>query len=108
MKAKPLPPKKLLLRCLALEKRKYWVAMCIDLDLSVQADTLAQARKLLNAQISSYMADAVSVDSDHAEYLLSRRSPLRYFVMYYMARLIHATKHRQGYQAAMPLVPIGA
>lgn len=108
MKAKPLPPKKLLLRCLALEKRKYWVAICIDLDLTAQATTLAQARKLLNSQIHSYVADAVNVDADYAEYLLKRRAPLRYFAMYYMARLIHATKHRQGYQAAMPLVPMGA
>lgn len=108
MKAKPLPPKKLLLRCLALEKRGYWVAICIDLDLSVQATTPAQARKLLSGQIASYVADAVSVDVDQAEYLLSRRAPLRYVAMYYMARLINANKHRQGYRAAMPLVPMGA
>ena len=48
----------LVLRCLAMKRRNYWVAMCVDLDLTVQADTLPQARKLLKGQISSYVAEA--------------------------------------------------
>lgn len=108
MKSKALHPDDLLLRCIAMQRGKYWVAMCIDLDLTVQATTAPQARKLLKAQITSYVADAVSVDEEHAAYLLHRKAPLRYRCLYHLAKMVNATKRRQSYEAAMPLVPVGA
>ena len=108
MKSKALHPNDLLLRCLALQRGSYWVAMCIDLDLTVQASTAAQARKVLKAQIASYIADAVSVDEEHASYLLQRKAPVRYIVLYHFIKLVNATKRRQSYEATMPMVPIGA
>jgi hypothetical protein len=95
----------LVLRCIALERRGYWVAMCIDLDLTVQADTWPQARKLLRGQIASYVSDAIGVDNEHARSLLSRKAPLRYFAMYYYAKLIHSAKRVLCFDAAMPLTP---
>lgn len=105
MKTKALHPNDLLLRCMALQRDNYWVAMCIDLDLTVQADTASQARKLLKAQMASYIADAVGADDEHAYYLLHRKSPLRYIALYHFIKLLNATKRRQSYEAAMPLVP---
>lgn len=105
MKHKAIHPTELLVRCFAMRRDGYWVAICVDLDLTVQANTAAQARKLLKAQIASYVADAVGVDSDHAQELLTRRAPLRYFALYYFAKLVHASKRRMSYQAAMPMVP---
>lgn len=105
MKANRLQPSDLVLRCLAFERRGYWVAMCIDLDLAVQADTAAQARKKLREQMVSYVEDALSVDADHAAYLLNRRAPLRYFARYYFYKLLNHAKKRGTYEAAMPMVP---
>ena len=107
MKYKALHPNDLLVRCLALERAGYWVAMCVDLDLAVQASSAAQARKLLKEQIASYVADAVGVDGEHAAELLHRKAPLRYLALYYFIKLINATKKRQSYEAAIPLVPAG-
>ena len=111
MKHRPLHPNDLLVRCLALKRDGYWVAMCIDLDLAVQADTASQARKLLGAQIASYVTDAVGVDSAHAAYLLHRRAPLRYVALYHFVKLVNAarpTRRRQSYETALPMVPAGA
>ena len=111
MKRKALHPNDLLVRCLALKRNGYWVAMCIDLDLVAQADTAAQARKLLQGQIASYVADAVGVDGAHAAELLHRRAPLRYLALYHFIKLVNAarpTRRRQSYEAAMPMVPVGA
>ena len=109
MKYKALHPNDLLVRCLALQREGYWVAMCVDLDLSVQASNAVQARKMLKEQIASYVADAVGVDAEHAAELLHRKAPLRYIALYYFIKLINnATKKRQSYEAAMPLVPAGA
>ena len=108
MKSKALHPNDLLVRCLALQRGNYWVAMCIDLDLTVQSSTAVQARKLLKAQIASYVADAVSVDEEHASYLLQRKAPLRYILLYHLIKLVNATKRRQSYEATMPMVPVGA
>ena len=101
-------PQKLMLRCLALERSSYWVAMCIDLDLVAQADTAAQARKLLKDQIVTYVTDALTVDEQHANVLLKRKAPLRYRLMYHGIKLLSAHKRNQTYEAAMPLVPAGA
>ena len=98
----------LVVRCMALKRGSYWVAMCIDLDLVVQADTMAQARKLLKGQISSYVADATGIDSDHARALLGRKAPLRYRLMYHYAKLVHNARKALSFDAAMPLVPATA
>ncbi len=107
-KTRSLHPASLLVRCMAIQKKGYWVAMCIDLDLAVQADTAASARKMLKDQIAHYLAEAVTVDSEHADVLLTRRAPLRYVAMYYLAKLVHSTKRRLSYEAAMPMVPLAA
>ena len=103
-----LYPAELILRCLALQRDGHWVAMCIDLDLAVQADTSAQARKLLHAQMMSFVAEAVTIDSDHAGDLLNRKAPLRYRALYYLIKLVHATRRKQSFEAALPMVPAGA
>lgn len=111
MKHKVLHPNDLLVRCLAMKRNGYWVAMCIDLDLAAQADTAAKARKLLKDQIASYVADAVGIDGAHAADLLQRRAPLRYVALYHFIKLVNAarpTPRRQSYEAAMPMVPAGA
>ena len=109
MKAKKhFHPSDLIVRCLAMKRDGYWVAMCIDLDLVVQADTVARARKLLNSQIASYVTDAMSVDSEHADVLMRRRAPLQYLALYYLAKLVHSTRRKLSFETAMPLVPAGA
>jgi hypothetical protein len=99
----------LLLRCFTLKRGKYWVAMCVDLDLTVQADTSTQARQLLSEQIHSYITDALSVDAQHVAKLLKRQAPWR-FRMLYQAMVVLKTAHvkwanMSQYIAPIPLIP---
>lgn len=105
---KKFHPSELVLRCLAMKKNGYWVAMCIDLDLAVQADSLAKARMLLQEQMRSYVADAFGCDSEHAGELLRRRAPIRYFALYYAIKIAHITKRRLSFETAMPMIPAHA
>lgn len=103
MTRRKLRPSDLVLRCMAFQRNGYWVAMCVDLDLAVQADTPLKARHLLSEQIRSYVQDAFSVDSEHAPYLIARKAPLRYRAMYRAAKLMHHAKRWLSYEAAMPV-----
>lgn len=67
---------RLTVRCMAWPEDGVWVAACVDLTLAAQGPTLHEARDKLHAQIASYVREAMTVDAQHAEALLSRRAPL--------------------------------
>lgn len=108
MKRRQLRTTDLLLRCMALRRKSYWVAMCLDLDLVVQADTADQAKRLLREQIRSYVQEAMTVDAEHAAELLARRAPMRYFAAYYAIKWFNHAKRWLSYEAAMPVLPAKA
>jgi len=96
-------PSDLILRCFALQRNGYWVAMCVDLDLAVQGDSAHDVKRLLREQIVSYVSDAYGDDEPFAVQLLSRRAPLRYFAIYYGIKLLNRAKRYFSYETAMPL-----
>ena len=100
---KKIHPSDLILRCLALRRDGYWVAMCVDLDLVVQADTASEAKHLLHEQIVSYVAEAYGEDERFAVQLLGRRAPMRYFAMYYAIKWLNHARRYFSYETAMPL-----
>ncbi len=108
MNHKTLHPSDLIARCLLMQRDTYWVAMCIDLDLAVQASSAVEAQKLLREQMISYVSEAIEIDQAHAAELLHRRAPVGYFVMYYVAKLLSVTKKHQSYESAMPMAPVHA
>lgn len=103
MTRRKLHPSDLVLRCMALRKNGYWVAMCLDLDLAVQADTAEQAKSLLREQMRSYVTEAFTVDAEHTVQLLTRKAPRRYFAMYYAIKWLNHAKGWLSYEAAMPM-----
>ena len=56
----------------------------------------------------SFVAEAVTIDSDHAGELLHCNAPLHYRVLYYLIKLVHATRRKQSFEAALPMVPASA
>lgn len=79
-------PRDLLIRCLAEFDGQQWTAVSLEFGLAVQADTFEQVRQLLDAQIQSYIHDAVNgEDRAHARYLLRRSAPVLVFLKYYLA-----------------------
>lgn len=53
-----------------------WVAACLDYTLAAQGYSLDEAKTKLHAQISTYVHEAMTVDSAHAGSLLARKAPL--------------------------------
>lgn len=85
---RPLTPARMVLRCFAQRDGDQWITVCLDLDLFAQDDTFDGAKRRLEAQICSYVTDAlVGEDRDHAEALLTRRAPLTWWLKYHWARL---------------------
>lgn len=100
---KKLHPSDLILRCVALKRDGFWVAMCVDLDLAVQADNPREAKRLLHEQIVSFVSEAYGEDQKFAVQLLGRRAPWRYFVLYYVIKLLNGARRYFSYETAMPL-----
>lgn len=83
-----MKPNNLLLRCYAYRAEDgQWYAVCLDLCLAVQGEKYSDVKRRLHDQIADYVREAVTVDSKHAEYLLSRKAPLSQFLHYYWIKL---------------------
>jgi len=99
-----------MLSCMAWREGDQWVAVCLDFNLAAQDDCFEDVRDRLNAQIHSYLMDALAgKDQTHARYLLRRRAPLRYWLAYYFLAARHALRIRtpcaREYSSPIPLVP---
>ena len=82
-------PRQLILRCYGEEKNDYWQAFCIDLNLAVQGESLDAVKTKLHAQICEYVTDAlVGEDKAFADQLLSRKSPWKIQIKYYIAVIL--------------------
>jgi hypothetical protein len=108
MKRQKLHATNLVMRCMAMQRKGYWVALCLDLDLAAQASTVEGAKKLLREQMRSYLEDAMTIDTEHGAYLLKRRAPLRYLALYYAIKWFNHAKQRLSYEAALPVMPAKA
>ncbi|TAM59322.1 MAG: DUF1902 domain-containing protein [Rhodanobacter sp.] len=107
--------KKLLLRCYAEHDGNLWVAFCLDFSLGCQGDSFEEVRTKLDAQIRDYVSDALcGEDRQHADYLLTRRAPLSYWLRYWVIRLqsavatrLHANRSQSSrpFKEPLPLIP---
>jgi hypothetical protein len=62
--------------CVARRHADLWEALCLDLDLAVQASSFDEARALLNGAIQTYLVDAQAEAEPARSRLLSRSAPL--------------------------------
>lgn len=106
-----MEPKQLILRCYGKRVGNQWVAVCVDLCLAAQGSSSEEARRKLFVQIDEYVHDAlIGDDSEHAEYLLTRKAPpgqlLTYNWIKFMHR-IHAIKDSAYtlFSETMPMQP---
>jgi hypothetical protein len=63
-----------------------YVAVCIDLSLAAQANTLDGAQKKLELQIKDYIQEACE-DAAYTEQLLSRKAPFSLILKYHLLSL---------------------
>jgi len=85
------------LRCYAKQEQAQWVAVCIDLGLAAQADSLEQAKHKLESMVKTYIEEAVTIHKDYAKQLLTRQAPLSQRLEYAVLKLrytLHRWLHR--------------
>lgn len=74
-----------------------WFVKCLDFSLGAQDTTFEAAHERLQAQVSSYVEEALSLDGGvHAEQLLSRRAPWRDWLLFRLGMVLHALHAARG------------
>lgn len=76
-----------ILRCYAKKEQAQWVAVCIDLGLAAQADSLEQAKRKLESMVETYIQEAVTIHRQYAKQLLTRKATLSQRLEYYVIKL---------------------
>lgn len=75
------------LRCYARKEGDHYVAMCVDLNVATQADSMEEVKKDLFDAIRGYLI-CVNQLGDKGKHLLHRRAPLSYWMEYYTIMIL--------------------
>ncbi|MHB1544472.1 MAG: hypothetical protein ACYCS1_09535 [Gammaproteobacteria bacterium] len=70
----PLAPR--VLRCYAEGRPGHWLALCLDLDLAVQATTLPEVVESLEKAIAQYLEHVATLPAAEQTAFLHRQAPL--------------------------------
>ena len=76
-------------RCYIYGKDSDWEAVCTDLDISVQGDSLEHAKSLLNGAITSFLEVLEEEPEADRKRLLNRRSPIWLRTVYYWSFVLY-------------------
>lgn len=108
-----MKPIDLKLRCFAQqEKDKSWFAVCIDLNLLAQGDSVEEARKKLHLMIADYLTEALTIDEKYIDDLIPRKAPFFFLLNYHWLTLknkLHAVANHatsQLFTEHLPLMPV--
>lgn len=75
------------IRCVIKKEGDLYVAMTLEFGLAAQASSFEGAKQKIEAQIKDYVTEACEVDVEHKKALLSRKGPISWLFMYYVAKL---------------------
>lgn len=74
------------LRCMAYKQDDVYVAICIDLNIATQADTIEDAVKALEEQIVAFIDEAFR-EPQYTHSLLKRKAPFSLVMKYFWIAL---------------------
>lgn len=86
-----IPPEKLILRCYGRKiDHEKWYAVCLELNLAVEAASLKEMRWKMGNVIMSYLKTVLDTeDKDSIPELLFRSAPISDWAFYYYLRSLH-------------------
>ena len=70
---------------------------CVDLTLAVQGNSYDEVVNKLNAVITDYVNEALTVDFKHKEQLLNRKAGLSEYIKYYYIAFLSRFKKDRGH-----------
>lgn len=90
---KELSPDSLILKCYGYKiKDRPWVGVCLNFDLSIQADSIEELEKKMNSVIRSYVESVLDTeDRSSIPALLTRKAPVKDWLIYCLIKLIKNT-----------------
>ena len=65
----------LVLRCFAESVEGSWHAICVDLDIAAQGDSLNEVKQTLDSMVETYIEAAIGAPPDERIAMLSRKAP---------------------------------
>lgn len=105
-----MKPASLLLRVYGEKSEGQWSLVNLEFSLAAQADTLEEAKTLLESQIKEYLHDALTgQDRAYASDLLRRPAPVKYWFKYFVSqfckRISAPRSSEKAFREALPMVP---
>ncbi len=102
-----ISPGDLVLRCYAQKTEKAnLVGTCLELDISVEASNIDELKKKMSQAIESYIQVVLDTsDRDSIPVLLSRRAPLKDWILYYFFKHLHRIRRFPGNFTFKELIP---
>jgi hypothetical protein len=84
------------LECIAHGSGNEWQAICLDLDIAVQAQSLHDVTRILQESVASYIRDALEQDEPTRSQMLNRSAPFSVRATWAM-RMFMATLFRRRF-----------
>lgn len=99
--------KELILRCYAKKDGDVWVAVCIDLCLAAQGQSLKEVQRKLDSMSRSYIQEALEEDREYAYQLLTRKAPLSQIATYHWFKFLYeCTKFKHNVKTFAEVLPM--
>lgn len=83
-----------------------WSAICVDLDLAVQAASQREAIDKMEQMVSSYIEDAMREEPQVRDRLLSRSSPFKLRFQLWLAYQLFLLRRRRPHEKSVSAVAI--
>lgn len=85
-----ISPNNLILRCYGYRTRKgNWYGVCLNFDIAVEAEDKDHLKRKMHDVLVSYVESVKDTeDNSSIPFLLSRRSPIKDWLIYYGIRLL--------------------
>lgn len=102
-----MKPADLILRCYGYRRKDgTWYAVCIDLNLDAEGQSVKDIKRSLNHAIHGYLETIAEVnDGDSFVHLIRRPSPLKDRILYQAIRLVHSVRRAVAFTEAVPIHP---
>lgn len=76
------------IRIITIKEKGIWSAMSLDLGLAAQSKSKKEAIDKLSSQIDEYITEAFDYKISLKDQLLSRKGPVKWFLIYYLSFFI--------------------
>jgi len=102
-----ISPRRFVLRCYGQKTEKgNLVGVCLDLDIAVEAESIEELKRKMNQAFQTYLETVLDTDdTDSIPHLLTRRAPLKDWVLYYFIKSIHYIRRFPGNFTFKEIIP---